>query len=858
MKVIGNLTKDAIIRAAVSEGQTFTQAIGTPVDFDTVATTSSAIAFDSSNNKVVVAYTDQGNSYQGKAVVGTVDASNNSISFGTPVTFHAAEVQNDTFDIVFDSSNNKVVICYSDSSDGNECIAKVGTVSGTSISFGSAGEVSPNNNVMVRATFDSSNNKVVVVYKNTTVSNYGYAAVGTVSGTSISFGTPVVFNSGNSSYMDATFDSSNNKVVISYRNQTTTYGTAIVGTVSGTSISFGTAVAYTSSATDYQTNTFDSTNNKVVIAYNRGSGYAVVGTVSGTSISFGSQVQFDTGSAEYNNCAFDSNTGKVVITYNDGNNSNRPTFIAGEVSGTSISFDTPVTAQNETTNANMGITFDSNAKKIVGTYKDSGGGDNRGEAVVLQTAGSTATGGTIADGSAVIVNANGTVSSVGDTSVTESIGSSSVFESGSVTFISATYDSNAQKVVIAYTDNSNSSYGTAVVGTVSGTSISFGTPVVFESASSANISATYDANAQKVVIAYKDTGNSEYGTAIVGTVSDTSISFGSATVFESASTETISATYDSNNYKVVIAYRDFTNNSKGTAIVGTVSGTSISFGSPVIFESGGVSYTSAVYDTNAQKVVITYRDNNNSYYGTAIVGTVSGTSISFGSAVVFESATVEYVSAVYDSNAQKVVIAYEDVGNSEYGTAIVGTVSGTSISFGSAVVFESAGVNFLTITYDSNAQKVVIAYRDAGNSSYGTLVVGTVSGTSISFGSASVFNAGNSNYSSATYDSNARRVVISYRDNSNNNYGTSVVLRNAGTEPNLTTENFVGFMDGAALDGTNGEILSSCSIARNQTSLTPGQTYFVSPTDGALSTTAGSPSVTAGTAISNTELIVKG
>ena len=57
-------------------------------------------------------------------------------------------------------------------------------------------------------------------------------------------------------------------------------------------------------------------------------------------------------------------------------------------------------------------------------------------------------------------------------------------------------------------------------------------------------------------------------------------------------------------------------------------------------------------------------------------------------------------------------------------------------------------------------------------------------------------------------------------------------------------------MDGAALDGTNGEILSSCSIARNQTSLTPGQTYFVSPTDGALSETAGSPSVTAGTAIS--------
>ena len=209
--------------------------------------------------------------------------------------------------------------------------------------------------------------------------------------------------------------------------------------MSGTSISFGTAVAYNSTGTTYQSITFDSTNNKIVIAANRGSGYAIVGTVSGTSISFGSQVEFETGAAEYNNCAFDSNTGKVVIIYNDSNYYNRPTFIAGTVSGTSISFETAVTAQNETANANMGITFDSNAKKIVGTYKDSGGGDNRGEAVVFQTAGSIATGGTIADGKPVIVNANGTVSSVGEAAA--SVGSFSVFEEGTTQELASTFDS---------------------------------------------------------------------------------------------------------------------------------------------------------------------------------------------------------------------------------------------------------------------------------------------------------------------------------------------------------------------------------------------------------------------------------
>ena len=62
------------------------------------------------------------------------------------------------------------------------------------------------------------------------------------------------------------------------------------------------------------------------------------------------------------------------------------------------------------------------------------------------------------------------------------------------------------------------------------------------------------------------------------------------------------------------------------------------------------------------------------------------------------------------------------------------TVSGTSISFGTPVVFEAAETDGISIVYDTNAQKIVIAYRDAGDSNgYGKAIVGTVSGTSISF-----------------------------------------------------------------------------------------------------------------------------
>jgi hypothetical protein len=466
--------------------------------------------------------------------------------------------------------------------------------------------------------------------------------------------------------------------------------------------------------------------------------------------------------------------------------------------------------------------------------------------------------GALATGDAVIVNSDGTVGVISGASGGAVAGTPAVFENADTRHCSATYDSNTQKVVVAYRDRGNSDYGTAIVGTVSGTSISFGAPVVFEAATVPRISATYDANAQKIVIAYADSGNSSYGTAIVGTVSGTSISFGTPVVFESADTRYISATYAANAQKIVIAYSDDTNSEYGTAIVGTVSGTSISFGSAVVFESADTNYVSATYDSNTQKIVIAYQDGGNLSYGTAIVGTVSGTSISFGAPVVFSASNqTNHTSATYDSNAQKVVIAYQDNGNSGYGTAIVGTVSGTSISFGSAVVFESADSDNGFITYDARSRRVVIVYTDNGNSGYGTAISGMVSGTSISFDSAVVFESGSVSNMSSTYDANAQGIVIAYRDGGNSGYGTSAVFQPAYTSTNLTSENFVGFANSGYADGQSAAINSTCSVDKNQSGLTAGETYYVQ-TDGTLGTTPASPSVVAGTAISSNSIIVKG
>jgi hypothetical protein len=99
--------------------------------------------------------------------------------------------------------------------------------------------------------------------------------------------------------------------------------------------------------------------------------------------------------------------------------------------------------------------------------------------------------------------------------------------------------------------------------------------------------------------------------------------------------------------------------------------------------------------------------------------------------------------------------------------------------------------------------------------------------------------------------------VIAYRDAGNSDYGTSVVFQAGFIITNLTAENFIGFADGAYADTQSAVINTIGSVDRNQTSLTAGQKYFVQ-VDGSLDLTADDPSVEAGTAISSTEIIVKG
>ena len=463
--------------------------------------------------------------------------------------------------------------------------------------------------------------------------------------------------------------------------------------------------------------------------------------------------------------------------------------------------------------------------------------------------------GTLSNGQTVILQSDGTVTGVASTAPTFNI--TAFQSSNAVKHVNVAYV-GSNKVVIAFEDQPSGSRGAAVVGTISGSSISFGSIVEFDSSYSHNIGIVYDSDNDKVVILYRDDGNSNYNTAIVGSVSGTSISFGSAVTFgnNAYTSVPIRAVFDSSNNKVVVVYQDSNDSNKGKAIVGTVSGNSISFGTAVVFESGSVgNWISAAFDSTNNKVVIAYDDGGNSNYGTSIVGTVSGTSISFGSAAVFESASIYHHHMTFDSTNGKVIIAYKDEGNSNYGTAVVGTVSGTSISFGTPVVFQESHTRYITAAYDSTNNKVVIAYYNSGNNGYGTVIRGTVSGTSISFDTPHVFHSDSTDYLSIAYDSDNSKLVVAFRDDENTIGEATVIDSTTLISTNLTATNYIGIAAEAISDGATGKITVVGGVNTGQTGLTTARTHYVQ-NDGSLSTSAGSPSVVAGTAISASKLLV--
>ena len=87
-------------------------------------------------------------------------------------------------------------------------------------------------------------------------------------------------------------------------------------------------------------------------------------------------------------------------------------------------------------------------------------------------------------------------------------------------------------------------------------------------------------------------------------------------------------------------------------------------------------------------------------------------------------------------------------------------------------------------------------------------------------------------------------------------YGGVYASAYSNTITNLTANNFIGFAQDTVADNEDVKVKVISQSDENQTGLTTASQYYVQ-TDGTLSTTAGTPSVLGGTALSSTKILIK-
>jgi len=240
--------------------------------------------------------------------------------------------------------------------------------------------------------------------------------------------------------------------------------------------------------------------------------------------------------------------------------------------------------------------------------------------------------------------------------------------------------------------------------------------------------------------------------------------------------------YDTTNNKYVIFYVESGN--VGKARVGTPSGTTITWGTAVQFSASVVNNSSglydACYDPNSNKCVVFFRDNTAA--GKVCSGTVSGTSITFGTPVIVCSDNMESGTITYCPNANhNYVIAGNDGSNSRT-ISNVGYNSGTNSStWGNTVTLLSSSQGFsLDSCWDPVAEKICVAWYNASGN--GSAIAGTLSSNAVTWGTAQVFNATAVGYqNNIVHHAASGKNVIVFAESSGSEYAYACTASLSGT-----------------------------------------------------------------------------
>ena len=308
---------------------------GAQVEFDNVGCDATAVC-NIDSTRVLVVYASDTNNCKGK--VGTVSGS--GITFGSDVSF--GNTAGEGWVSCDKLSSSAAVVMWKEGATYARCAIAV--ISGTTVTCpGGTSTIFSGNMSYPRVSVLDSTHFVGVAREGT---SNGRARVGVTDGNSITgWGTLQEFHGSNAMYTNVAAISSS-KFVVSYSEVGASWaGRARVGTVSGgTNISYGSVYTWKASNAYYDVSMANLGDGEHVLhatgdqgSNNTGVSVATVaGGGTGTTVSFGAR-------AEYQNHVVDTaiaalSTTKIMVVGRDGFDGNAAKVRQGDVSGTTISF----------------------------------------------------------------------------------------------------------------------------------------------------------------------------------------------------------------------------------------------------------------------------------------------------------------------------------------------------------------------------------------------------------------------------------------------------------------------------------------------------------------------------------------
>jgi len=474
--------------------------------------------------------------------------------------------------------------------------------------------------------------------------------------------------------------------------------------------------------------------------------------------------------------------------------------------------------------ANYGLSTDSNGLQV--DLKASGGLEfDGGEIKLVSTPGSvveTEYTASEAITAGVPVSKTSVADKVENTilSIVSDAGTESEFATGDANYIKSC-QAGEDKVAVLYVDSGGTGGGGAylTIGTVSvGKTATWGTPLLVDLSSTAAMALQYIED-DKVVLAYRDTGDDKLY-AIVATISGTVPTLGTPSEVSSmdAADNFVDITLV-DTAKLVIAYRDTADSNKGKARAATFTGTTIgTWGTAVTFEAGATNHIT-VSKFTTDRAGVFYMDDDDGDKGKGALLVVTGTAISPNTPVDIDANT----STLFDSaqvTTNKIIVAWNGAATDDC-QARVASLSGLTISYGTVDVVNAETAATISVdVIDSGT--AFVAYEETSDSD-GKFNQLEISGTGVTAGSQLTINGESNNVSHTVLAkvSDKDKFIICYRDEADSNNGNAEVYQGYNN-----IEKCIGFAQ-STVSATATVSVRSKGLDANQTSLTAGTTYFV-------------------------------